>query len=293
MDLLVPVDDHVKLNVRHRPGGSGRPYVLAHGLGSNARMWDEVADRLAAAGHPAYAIDMRGHGDSDSPEHGYDNETAVADLVAVCRALGLSELLLAGHSWGGNVAVRLSVEHPGLTAGLALVDGGWVDLTDTVDMSATWEDCVEGVTRRRPDTTGTTAAGMRDFLRALHPSWSDTAIEANLADTVEGPDGLLRPRLPTSEYLSVVRSMWEDPPARWFPEITVPVLLLNALPTNNPWWGQWVRNWTAKAEAAMPHADSRWYLDTDHSLHAEQPDRLADDLLDLARIVGPLPYERS
>lgn len=289
MDLSVPVDDDVKLNVRHRPGGDRRPYVLVHGLGSNARMWDEVADRLAAAGHPAYAVDMRGHGDSDSPDHGYDNPTAVRDLVAVCRALDLPGTLMAGHSWGGNVAVRLAVEHPGLVTGLALVDGGWVNLNE----AASWEACADIVIRRRPDRSGTTADGMRTFLRALHPNWSESSIEANLADMCEGPDGELTQRLPTAQFLSVVRSMWDDPPARWYSEVRLPVMLLNAIPHAAPVWEKWVRHWAASAEAAIADVDSRWYLDVDHNIHADEPDRLTADLLDLARTVDPRQPTRS
>ncbi len=32
---------------------TARPFVLVHGLASNARMWDGVAAELVAAGHPA------------------------------------------------------------------------------------------------------------------------------------------------------------------------------------------------------------------------------------------------
>ncbi|MGO4421872.1 alpha/beta hydrolase, partial [Streptomyces sp. MCAF7] len=230
MELSVPVDNEVKLNVRHRPGGDGRPFVLAHGLGSNARLWDETAELLAAAGHPVYAVDMRGHGDSEEPEHGYDNATAVADLVAICRELDLAGVLLAGHSWGGNLSVRLSVEHPGLVTGLALVDGGWVNLTDTANWEISWEACAEFVMQRRPDNTGATAETMRRFLRALHPSWSEGAVEASLGDMREGPDGLLVPQPSATHYLEIVRSMWDDPPGPWQAQVRVPVMLLNAIP---------------------------------------------------------------
>ncbi|MEU5614762.1 alpha/beta fold hydrolase [Streptomyces sparsogenes] len=295
MELSVPVDDGVKLNVRYRPGEDGRPFLLLHGLGSNARMWDEVADRLAAAGHPAYAADMRGHGGSDTPEHGYDNATAVADIVTLCRELGLKEPLIAGHSWGGNLAVRALAQNPGLCAGLGLVDGGWVDFASIPGFAG----YAEHAQLRRPDATGTTRDGMRLMLRGLHPTWSDAAIEASLADMVEGPDGLLVQRLPLQRFLPVFHSMCEDPPARWYPGVTVPVLLLNALPPQESWWSTNVRRWVAKAEAAIPQAESRWYLDADHNLHADDPERLAGDLLDLARTVEdsksldePLP-ERS
>src|SRR6266540_576228 len=72
------------LHVRHFAGvSSRRPFVLVHGLSSNARLWDGVAGRLAAHGHPVYAVDLRSHGESDRPAEGYDTATAAADLDAV------------------------------------------------------------------------------------------------------------------------------------------------------------------------------------------------------------------
>ncbi|GAA2368139.1 alpha/beta hydrolase [Streptomyces cuspidosporus] len=291
MKLSVPVDHAVHVNVRHRPGRDGRPFLLLHGLGSNARLWDEVADLLAAAGHPVYALDMRGHGDSDLPEHGYDNATAVADLVAVCRELRLTGALFAGHSWGGNLAVRLAAQHPELAAGLALVDGGWIGFVDTSRYAPTREKSVELAGWWR-DVTGTTEETMRELLRGLHPRWSETAVSASLADMVRGPDGLLVQRLPLEHYMSLADSMWQDPPARWYPDITVPVLLLVALPAHAASWGSYARKWVAEAEAAIPRAESRWYVDTDHNLHVEEPERVAGDLLDLARLVDKPARER-
>ena len=46
----------LKLHVR-RWDGDGIPFVLVHGLASNARTWDVVARELHAAGHPVVAVD--------------------------------------------------------------------------------------------------------------------------------------------------------------------------------------------------------------------------------------------
>ena len=72
--LRVTVADGVRLHVRHWPGEPDRtPFLLVHGLSSNARLWDGVATRLAAAGYPAYAVDLRSHGESERPPDGYDD----------------------------------------------------------------------------------------------------------------------------------------------------------------------------------------------------------------------------
>src|SRR4051812_21398500 len=125
--LRVPVADGVTLHVRHWPGPAGaRPFLLVHGLSSNARLWDGVAAHLS--GHPVYAVDLRSHGESGRPATGYDTATAAADLDAVCSGLGLAPAVVAGQSWGGNVVVQLAARFPARATALALVDGGWIDL---------------------------------------------------------------------------------------------------------------------------------------------------------------------
>src|SRR5262245_66196282 len=105
----VVVAPDVGLHAEMRSGdAAAAPVVLVHGLASNLRLWDGVAERLHAAGHTVVAIDQRGHGRSDAPDTGYDLETAVADLLALIEALGLERPLLVGQSWGGTVVLELA-----------------------------------------------------------------------------------------------------------------------------------------------------------------------------------------
>jgi pimeloyl-ACP methyl ester carboxylesterase len=281
MQITVPVASGVALRVRHLPGPAAPAFLLVHGLSSNARLWDGVAGRLAAEGHPVYAVDLRSHGESDAPEDGYDTATAAADLAAVGAELDLAGSIVAGQSWGGNVAVRLAAEHPALVAGLALVDGGWIDLKADFD---SWEACAAAL--RPPELNRATAEGMRGWLRGAHPDWSDTAIEATVANLRIEPDGTVTRRLSIPRHMSIVRSMWDDPPAQWFPAVAAPVLLLPAIP-KDPRRAERARARVAAAQAALPVATVREYVDADHDLHAQHPDRLAMDLLDLARLVSP------
>lgn len=265
--VAVPVAPGVTLRVRHRPG-DGRPFLLVHGLSSNARLWDQVAARLN--GHPAYAVDLRSHGESDAPADGYDTATAAADVAAVAASLGLADAVVAGQSWGGNVVVRLAAEHPDLVAGLALVDGGWIDLRQDF---ASWEECEAAL--RPPSLNGITAAKMRAHMQRVHPDWSAEAIEATVANLRVSPDGSLVRRLSIPHHLQIVRSMWDDPPTRWFPAVTAPVLLLPAIRNER------ARSRCAAAAAMLKQATIREYQGGDHDLHAQQPDRVASDLLEL------------
>src|SRR2546428_10929996 len=97
----------VSLHVERRDGDPAiAPFVLVHGLASNLRLWDGVAEDLAARGHTVVALDQRGHGRSDAPESSYGNAIAVADLHAAIEALGLERPVIAGPSRGGHVGLE-------------------------------------------------------------------------------------------------------------------------------------------------------------------------------------------
>ena len=68
------------------PPATVAPFLLVHGLSSNARVWDGVARRLAAAGHEVVAVDLRGHGRSEAPADGYDTDTCADDLRCVAAS---------------------------------------------------------------------------------------------------------------------------------------------------------------------------------------------------------------
>jgi pimeloyl-ACP methyl ester carboxylesterase len=221
--VKVTVDDGVELEAHHRPGARPPAFLLVHGLASNARLWDEVSARLADAGHPTYAVDLRGHGGSDLPAGGFDTTTAAADLAVVIEKLDLGRPIVAGQSWGGNVVVELAAGHPERVAALALVDGGWIDLAAEL---GSWEACERAL--RPPEVGGMRADGLRRTLRRSHPDWSETAVEATMANLRIEPDRRLSRRLPIDKHMQIVRSMYDDPPGPYFPKLTMPVLLMPA-----------------------------------------------------------------
>ena len=81
--------------------------------------------KLYDAGHHVLAIDQRGHGLSDKPQHGYDFASVAGDVRGLIETLGLRHVILAGQSWGGNVALEVAARFPGLAAGYIFVDGGF------------------------------------------------------------------------------------------------------------------------------------------------------------------------
>src|SRR4051812_28369245 len=106
--LRVEVESGVALEVDVWDGGDSVPFLLVHGLASNRRTWEGVAARLDELGHPVATVDLRGHGRSDAPDHGYDFATMGADLIGVLDAVGFGRAVLAGQSTGGNIVVDLA-----------------------------------------------------------------------------------------------------------------------------------------------------------------------------------------
>lgn len=104
-------------------GTHGRSKVLfLHGGGLNARTWDPVCDDLRRDYH-CYAIDMRGHGDSEwSPTLDYGLGAHVRDLQGFIEYLATDRVVLVGHSLGGHAALRYASQCPNRVSGLVVID---------------------------------------------------------------------------------------------------------------------------------------------------------------------------
>ncbi|MDZ7728291.1 MAG: alpha/beta hydrolase [Dehalococcoidia bacterium] len=126
-ERIEPGDHTVELNGTRLHyldwGPQGKPpLILLHGFSSQAHYWDGLAVRLRDAYH-VYALDQRGHGDSAWADD-YTPEAMPADLAAFVDHLGLDRVTLLGHSMGGNVAIRYTVDHPDRVERLVLADIG-------------------------------------------------------------------------------------------------------------------------------------------------------------------------
>jgi pimeloyl-ACP methyl ester carboxylesterase len=123
------VSDNLLTADVHEPRGEvhGNPVLLLHGGGQTRHAWGGAARRIADAGHMAFTLDQRGHGDSAWVEDkGYAFDDYAADAVAVSREIAEmtgKKAVLVGASLGGISG--LMAEHlggPALLAGLVLVD---------------------------------------------------------------------------------------------------------------------------------------------------------------------------
>lgn len=104
-------------------GGSGRPLVLVHGLGSKAADWANLIPQLIDGGHRVYALDLLGYGRSERPS---EASYSIADQASIVEGFLDSEHLpqvdLAGWSMGGWIAMRVALRHPERIRRLVLLD---------------------------------------------------------------------------------------------------------------------------------------------------------------------------
>lgn len=256
--------------------GDQVPFLLVHGLASNARMWDGVAADLAAAGHPVVAVDQRGHGRSDKPDHGYDFATVVGDLVALIEALGWRRPVVAGQSWGGNVAIELAATHPELLGAVAAVDGGFIELSGRF---ASWVECLDVLAP--PRLLGTPAATVEGWMRSNHADWPETGIAGSMANFEILPDGTIAPWLTFERHLMILEALYLHRPSLRFPQVRVPALLVPA-DTGDVAWTHDKQVAVDEAIAALRHGRAHWFSPADHDIHAQHPAELARVLLDFA-----------
>jgi pimeloyl-ACP methyl ester carboxylesterase len=86
--------------------------LCLHGWPQHWYEWRFLMPALAAAGHRAIAVDLRGFGWSDAPPDGYEKENLATDVLAVMDALGLERVKLVGHDWGGWIGYLLCLRAP-------------------------------------------------------------------------------------------------------------------------------------------------------------------------------------
>jgi pimeloyl-ACP methyl ester carboxylesterase len=281
-DRSVP-GDGVRLHARDW-GGDGPPVVLLHGLASNCRIWDGVAGALAAAGLRAVALDQRGHGESEQPSGGYGFASVGRDLEAALAALGVDRPLLAGHSWGGNVALQYAADREAdAVAGVALVDGGFIELSAWQGM--TREKALEQLAPPR------FAMPLDDWLgraRRWLPPQADPARDRWVRDFLRAgvevdAGGVARARFHFDNHLQVVEALYDQRPSELYAKVSCPVLIC---PAGEQELDAVKRSAVDLAASLLPDARVTWFEDTMHDIPLQRPEALAAELASFAREVA-------
>ncbi len=106
-----------------KKGVSVATYVLVHGSGAGGWLWKKLTPLLQPAGHEVYTPTLTGCGERVHLANAdIGLETHVLDVVNVLTFEELSEVILVGHSYGGNVITGVADRVPECLAGLVYLD---------------------------------------------------------------------------------------------------------------------------------------------------------------------------
>jgi 3-oxoadipate enol-lactonase/4-carboxymuconolactone decarboxylase len=113
------------LTLHYRIDGDvdGVPLVFINSLGSDLRIWDEVAAQLGTRNN-IIRYDKRGHGLSDAPPGPYTIHDHATDLLSLLTHLQIEQAVLIGISVGGMIAQDLAAWQPKRVRALVLCDTG-------------------------------------------------------------------------------------------------------------------------------------------------------------------------
>ncbi|MEE8422251.1 MAG: alpha/beta fold hydrolase [Dehalococcoidia bacterium] len=121
----MPHIDRDGVSVYYAAHGQGSPVLLSHGYGATSAMWEGQLGPLGGA-HRIVTWDMRGHGETDSPDDqdAYTEDTAVEDMAAVLDAEGIDQAVVGGLSLGGYMSLGFYLKYPERVSALMLFDTG-------------------------------------------------------------------------------------------------------------------------------------------------------------------------
>lgn len=219
---MSPKDLYITANrLRHHLlewGDEGPVVLFLHGFLEHAHVWDQVAPALAETGYHVYALDWRGHGDSEWVGAGgyYHFADYVADLSSVVRELGGRAALVA-HSMGGGAAVLYAGTEPERATALVSIEGLGVTDSDPAiapDRYASWIGDLSRVADRRRSPLSLDAATA--LLRERFPRFSPSAARHMAlfgSREVEGGrewkfDPLHQSGAPQPYYVAQARAFW-------------------------------------------------------------------------------------
>lgn len=101
-------------------GKGPRVIVLTHGILLNKEMFVPLAKELATRGNRVIALDMVGHGKSDTDSRQVSIPFYARAVVAAMDELGVKEAVVGGTSLGANVTLELARRNPERVRGMVV-----------------------------------------------------------------------------------------------------------------------------------------------------------------------------
>ena len=257
----IPLRDGLRL--RAGTAGDGEPILLVHGFTGSIEAWGATVLSGLAATHRLIAVDLLGHGASDTPSdpRRYALPEVIQDLVSVLDCFEAQRPAWIGYSMGGRVALGAAIERPERVGCLVLESA-----------SPGLESEADRIARRKSDATlaqHILTRGIEDFVGY----WSNLPLFASqkrLPDWIRGAIGERRKRnSPQGLAACLVGLGTGSQPSFWnqLQEFRPPMLLIS---------GKEDPKFTAIASrmaTIAPNSSACVIEDAGHTVHLECPEK--------------------
>lgn len=247
----------VRLRYLEQGSPLGPPIILLHGYTDSSFSYSRVLPSLDAKYH-VYALDLRGHGDSERPASGYGLSDFAADVLAFMDEKGIRRATLVGHSMGSFVAQQLAIRAPERIERLVLIGSATTLRNDAVlELRRSVSALEDSVTAK--------------FAREFQAGTVHQPLPEEFMDRV------------VKESLKVPARVWRATVEGFFTgdyelrpgQIKAPTLIL---------WGDretiFPRSEQDSLVKMLARADLKVYPETGHAPHWERPERFVKDLQD-------------
>ncbi|MDY7226380.1 alpha/beta fold hydrolase [Hyalangium rubrum] len=252
----------VELRYVEQGSPGGEAVLFLHGYTDSHHSFDLSLPHLPSR-YRAYALDQRGHGDSQRPACCYTQQDFAADVAAFMDAMRISRATLVGHSMGSFIAQQVALAFPQRVEALVLIGSA-------------------------PTGNNAVIRGLNDFVVTLEDPVDPGFVHEFQASTVfqPVPDSYLNTLV--SESLKVPARVWKDALAGLIAEDHSARLGQIAAPTLIVGGDQDSIFSVAEQQAlaaAIPGARLVLYPQVGHAPHAEVPQRFVKDLTDFLHAV--------
>ena len=246
----------VRLHYAEQGDPDGETIVFLHGYSDSWYSFSRLLPLLAPTRYRAYALDQRGHGDSDRPDGGYTIDDFAADVAAFLDAVGAARATLVGHSMSSFIARRMAETYPERVTRLVLIDSAVTPVN-------------EGMLELQAAVRGLADPVPPDFVREFQASTVHRPVPEPFFEQVVA-ESL---KLPARVWQSVLDGLFAFDDAVDLGRIAAPTLLV---------WGEhdaiFPRAEQERLVDAIPKATLTVYPETGHAPHWERPERVAADL---------------
>lgn len=254
---LMKLPNGVQLEYVEQGSAPGVPVIFLHGITDSWHSYELVLPYLPQAIH-AFAVSLRGHGNSDRSVDDYSIASMATDVSMLVAQLGLGPVVIAGHSMGGVVAQQFALDYPELTKALVIISSD-ASLTSNPGLPEFTQEIyklTDPIDRKFMD----------DFQRAtlnkpINPSYLDTLVSESM-------------KLPAAVLKKVWKGMIGIDHTSRLSKLRQPVLIC---------WGDKdafiFKDDQDNLLKHLPQAKFIVYEGTGHALHWEEPKRFANDLM--------------